>query len=175
MELVKISEVIPNENNPRFIKDYKFNKLVNSIKKFPQMLKLRPIVVNKNMVVLGGNMRLKASVEAGLKEVYILKADDLTDEQQKEFIIKDNVGFGQWDWDMLANGWDNQLLGDWGLDVLELEESYDEGEILEDDNATEKNEVVISLIMPNYEYQKMEIDFQNFIKKYPNITCKIQN
>ena len=116
--------------------------MVNSIKKFPQMLKLRPIVVNKNMVVLGGNMRLKASVEAGLKEVYILKADDLTEEQQKEFIIKDNVGFGQWDWDMLANGWDNQLLGDWGLDVLELEESYDEGEILEDDNATEKNEVV---------------------------------
>ena len=175
MELVKISEVIPNENNPRFIKDYKFNKLVNSIKKFPQMLKLRPIVVNKNMVVLGGNMRLKASVEAGLKEVYILKADDLTEEQQKEFIIKDNVGFGQWDWDMLANGWDNQLLGDWGLDVLELEESYDEGEILEDDNATEKNEVVISLTMPNYEYEKMEIDFQNFIKKYPNIICKIQN
>ena len=175
MELVKISEVIPNENNPRFIKDYKFNKLVNSIKKFPQMLKLRPIVVNKNMVVLGGNMRLKASVEAGLKEVYILKADDLTEEQQKEFIIKDNVGFGQWDWDMLANGWDNQLLGDWGLDVLELEENYDEGEILEDDNATEKNEVVISLTMPNYEYEKMEIDFQNFIKKYPNIICKIQN
>ena len=175
MELVKISEVIPNENNPRFIKDYKFNKLVNSIKKFPQMLKLRPIVVNKNMVVLGGNMRLKASVEAGLKEVYILKADDLTEEQQKEFIIKDNVGFGQWDWDMLANGWDNQLLGDWGLDVLELEENYDEGEILEDDNATEKNEVIISLTMPNYEYEKMEIDFQNFIKKYPNIICKIQN
>ena len=175
MELVKISEIIPNENNPRFIKDYKFNKLVNSIKKFPQMLKLRPIVVNKNMVVLGGNMRLKASVEAGLKEVYILKADDLTEEQQKEFIIKDNVGFGQWDWDMLANAWDNQLLGDWGLDVLELEESYEEGEILEGDNETEKNEVVISLTMPNYEYEKMEIDFQNFIKKYPNVICKIQN
>jgi len=128
MELVKISEVIPNENNPRFIKDYKFNKLVNSIKKFPQMLKLRPIVVNKNMVVLGGNMRLKASVEAGLKEVYILKADDLTEEQQKEFIIKDNSSFGEWDWDLLANEWDIDVLNDWGIDVpnFDVEEPIDE-------------------------------------------------
>ena len=92
MELVKINEIIPNKNNPRFIKDFKFNKLVNSIKKFPEMLKLRPIVVNSDMVVLGGNMRLKACNEAGLKEVYILKADNLTKEQEKEFIIKDNVG-----------------------------------------------------------------------------------
>ena len=175
MELVKINEIIPNKNNPRFIKDFKFNKLVNSIKKFPEMLKLRPIVVNSDMVVLGGNMRLKACNEAGLKEVYILKADNLTKEQEKEFIIKDNVGFGQWDWDMLANGWDNQKLGDWGLDVLELEETFDEGEISEDNDVNKENEVVISLSMPYYEYEKMEIDFQNFIKKYPNITCKIQN
>ena len=81
------------------------------------MLKLRPIVVNKDMVVLGGNMRLKACKEAGLKEVYILKADELTDEQQKEFIVKDNVGFGEWDWDMLANEWDTDKLEDWGLDL----------------------------------------------------------
>ena len=94
MELVKISKVKPNESNPRFIKDNKFKKLVKSIKDFPEMLKLRPIVVNKDLVVLGGNMRLKACKEAGLKEVYILKADDLTEEQQQEFIVKDNVGFG---------------------------------------------------------------------------------
>ena len=116
MELVKISKVKPNETNPRFIKDSKFKKLVKSIKEFPEMLKLRPIVVNKDMVVLGGNMRLKACKEAGLKEVYILKADDLTEEQQKEFIVKDNVGFGEWDWDILANEWNSVQLEDWGMD-----------------------------------------------------------
>ena len=97
VQTVKISEVKSNPNNPRLIKDEKFAKLVKSIKEFPEMLELRPIVVNSDMVVLGGNMRLKACKEAGLKEVPIIKADDLTDEQQKEFIIKDNVGFGEWD------------------------------------------------------------------------------
>jgi hypothetical protein len=116
MEKVKISKVIPNENNPRFIKDYKFKKLVKSIQDFPEMLKLRPIVVNKDMVVLGGNMRLKACKEAGLKEVYILKADELTEQQQREFIVKDNVGFGEWDWDVLGNEWNSVQLEDWGMD-----------------------------------------------------------
>ena len=117
MELVKITQVRPNENNPRIIKDYKFKKLVTSIKEFPEMLKLRPIVVNNEMVVLGGNMRLKACKEAGLKEVWILKADELTEAQQREFIVKDNVGFGEWDWDVLANEWNTQQLGDWGMEV----------------------------------------------------------
>ena len=116
MELVKISKVKPNETNPRLIKDSKFKKLVKSIKEFPEMLKLRPIVVNKDMVVLGGNMRLKACKEAGLKDVWILKADNLTEEQQKEFIVKDNVGFGEWDWDILGNEWDINKLEEWGLD-----------------------------------------------------------
>ena len=126
MELVKISKVKPNETNPRLIKDSKFKKLVESVKEFPEMLKLRPIVVNKDMVVLGGNMRLKACKEAGLKEVYILKADDLTEEQQKEFIVKDNVGFGEWDWDILANEWDVKELEDWGLDGFPFEEEKKE-------------------------------------------------
>ena len=117
MELVKITQVRPNENNPRFIKDYKFKKLVTSIKEFPEMLKLRPIVVNNEMVVLGGNMRLKACKEAGLKEIWILKAEELTEAQQREFIVKDNVGFGEWDWDVLANEWNTQQLGDWGMEV----------------------------------------------------------
>ena len=116
MEKVKISKVVPNESNPRFIKDNKFKKLVKSIKEFPEMLKLRPIVVNKDMVVLGGNMRLKACKEAGLKEVYILKADELTEEQQQEFIVKDNLGFGEWDWDILGNEWNSVQLEDWGMD-----------------------------------------------------------
>jgi len=122
MQLINIQEVKPNQNNPRFIKDYKFKKLVKSIKEFPQMLKLRPIVVNSDMVVLGGNMRLKACKEAGLKEVWVLKADELTEQQQREFIVKDNVGFGEWDWDILANDWNGQQLEDWGLEFMPFEE-----------------------------------------------------
>ena len=122
MKLINIQEVKPNKNNPRLIKDYKFKKLVKSIKEFPEMLKLRPIVVNSDMVVLGGNMRLKACKEAGLKEVWILKADELTEQQQREFIVKDNVGFGEWDWDILGNEWNTQQLEDWGLDLMPFEE-----------------------------------------------------
>ena len=133
MELVKISKVKPNESNPRFIKDNKFKKLVKSIKDFPEMLKLRPIVVNKDLVVLGGNMRLKACKEAGLKEVYILKADELTEQQQREFIVKDNVGYGEWDWDILANEWDTDLLEEWGLE-LSLGQQIDD---LEEDDEIE--------------------------------------
>jgi hypothetical protein len=117
IEKVKITEVKSNPNNPRVIKDDKFKKLVQSIKEFPQMLDIRPIVVNDEMIVLGGNMRLKACIEAGLKEVSIIKASELTTEQQNEFIIKDNVGFGEWNWDDLANDWDEELLVEWGLDL----------------------------------------------------------
>lgn len=114
---VKLSEIKSNPNNPRIIKDDKFKKLVKSIQEFPEMLELRPIVVNDEMIVLGGNMRLKASKEAGLKEVPVIKASELTEEQQREFIIKDNVGFGEWDWEQLANEWDAEQLDEWGLDV----------------------------------------------------------
>jgi hypothetical protein len=117
VEKVKIKDVIPNKDNPRIIKDTKFKLLVQSIKDFPEMLELRPIVVNSEMVVLGGNMRLKACIDAGLKEVPIIKAEDLTPEQQKEFIIKDNVGFGEWDWDVLANEFEIEDLAHWGIDI----------------------------------------------------------
>jgi DNA modification methylase len=118
---VKINEVKSNPNNPRIIKDDKFKKLVASIKELPQMLQLRPIVVNEDMIVLGGNMRLKACKEAGLKEIPIIKASELNEEQQRAFIIKDNVGFGEWDWDALANEWDAEQLDEWGLDVPNFE------------------------------------------------------
>lgn len=120
-EIVKISDVKVNPNNPRLIKDDKFAKLVQSIKDLPQMLAIRPIVVNSDMVVLGGNMRLKACKEAGLKEVPIIIADNLTEEQQREFLIKDNVSGGEWDWQMLANDWDTEQLNDWGLDIPNFE------------------------------------------------------
>ena len=122
---VKISEVKSNPNNPRIIKDDKFQKLVKSIKEFPEMLNIRPIVVNADMVVLGGNMRLRACKEAGLKEVAIIKAEDLTEDQQKQFIIKDNVGFGEWDWEGLANQWDENELAEWGLDIPAFNVSKD--------------------------------------------------
>jgi site-specific DNA-methyltransferase (adenine-specific) len=117
IEHVKLSAIKSNPNNPRLIKDDKFKKLVQSIKDFPKMLELRPIVVNDDMVVLGGNMRLKACKEVGLKEVPIIKASELTEDQQREFIVKDNVGFGEWDWDMIANEWDTEQLVEWGLDL----------------------------------------------------------
>lgn len=129
-ETVKISLVKPNPNNPRIIKDDKFIKLVNSIKEFPKMLELRPIVVNDDMVVLGGNMRLKACKEAGLKEVPIIKASQLTEDEQKEFIIKDNASFGDWDDEDLKTNWDENQLKEWGLDVN-----------FSDDNETSKKEV----------------------------------
>jgi hypothetical protein len=114
---VKIHTVKGNPDNPRIIKNDKFKKLVTSIKEFPEMLKLRPIVVDENMMVLGGNMRLKASKEAGLKEVWIDIAEGLTEEQKKEFVVKDNVNFGEWDWAMLGNEWNSVEITDWGLDV----------------------------------------------------------
>jgi len=117
IEKVKIGLVKNNPNNPRVIKDDKFKKLVTSVKEFPAMLEIRPIVVNDEMIVLGGNMRLRACIEAGLKEVYIIKASELTPEQEKEFIIKDNVGFGEWNWDDLANSWDTEQLTEWGIDL----------------------------------------------------------
>jgi ParB-like chromosome segregation protein Spo0J len=117
IEWVKTKDIIPNENNPRILKDDKFKKLVQSIKDFPEMLEIRPIVVNNEMMILGGNMRWKAIQEIGIKEIPIIKAENLTEEQQREFLIKDNVGFGEWDWDALANDWDPEELNEWGLDV----------------------------------------------------------
>jgi DNA modification methylase len=119
--IVPISRVKANPNNPRIIKDEKFAKLVKSIQDFPDMLNKRPLVcytdTDGQFVVLGGNMRLKAAKECKLKEIPIILADEWTAEQRAEFLIKDNVGFGEWDWDQLANQWDTDLLTEWGLDI----------------------------------------------------------
>ena len=137
IETVKITAVKSNPKNPRLIKDDKFKQLVKSIKDFPQMLSIRPIVVNKDMMVLGGNMRLKACVEAGLKEVPIIKASELTPEQEKEFLIKDNVSGGEWDWDILANEWDSEELIEWGLDVWKAPVDVDYS-ILNDEDVSQQ-------------------------------------
>ena len=126
MRLVKISEIKPNPKNPRLIKDGKFQKLVKSIQEFHDMLNKRPLIVftdvDGKFVVLGGNMRLKACKEIGLKEIPIIVADEWTEEQKAEFLIKDNVGFGEWDWDSLANKWDVEKLDEWGLDLPKKKE-----------------------------------------------------
>jgi DNA modification methylase len=142
IQKIKVNEIRPNPNNPRVIKDDKFKKLVQSITDFPQMLELRPIVVNDDMIALGGNMRLKALEHLGIEETYIIKAKDLTDKQEQEFIIKDNVGYGEWDWDQLANEWDVEDLDEWGLDlpldfVKELEAEEDDFAIPEDGIETD--------------------------------------
>jgi len=117
MKLTPIKDIKPNPNNPRVIKDEKFAKLVQSLKELPEMATVRPIVVNSDMIVLGGNMRLKAMREAGWKDVPI-EVVDWDEDKQRQFIIKDNVSGGEWDWEMLANQWDAEELSDWGLDLL---------------------------------------------------------
>ena len=141
MKKIQVSLLLYNPNNPRVIKDDKFKKLVNSIKEFPEMLEARPVVVNPDMVVLGGNMRLKALREAGVKEapVYIASWDEI---KQKRFIITDNVGYGEWDWDILANEWDAEELGIWGLDVWQPEADVDYS-ILDDEDVSDELEGMV--------------------------------
>jgi hypothetical protein len=124
IEKINIKEIKLNPKNPRTIKDDKFKKLVKSIKEFPEMLEVRPIVVDDDLIVLGGNMRLKACIEAGLNEISIIRFSNLSEEKKKEFIVKDNVGYGEWDFDLLLEDWDKENLIDWGMD-LPKDSSYD--------------------------------------------------
>jgi hypothetical protein len=164
MESIAITKVRPNSDNPRYIKDEKFKKLVQSLRDFPEMANVRPIVVNKEMVVLGGNMRLKAMQEAGWKEVPV-QVVDWSEEKQREFIIKDNVGFGEWDWDELANTWDEMELDVWGLDVPNFLEMPTDDELI----GEEKNKpatMKITFTSPE-QLQSAEIDIQELLdRKY---------
>ena len=172
IKIVDIKTVKPNPSNPRYIKDHKFTQLVKSIRHFPEMLQLRPIVVDSDNIVLGGNMRLKACIEAGLKEVPIIVASELTEEQQKEFIIKDNVGFGEWDWEQLANEWEIEQLSDWGLDLpIEMEDT--EIEAVEDNYQapdTIETDIVIGDLFEIGEHRLLcgdSTDSQNWSKILP--------
>jgi len=149
LQWVAVNKVATNPNNPRLIKSDKFDKLVQSIKDFPEMLEIRPIVVDKDMVVLGGNMRLKACEDAGLKEVPIIKASSLTEAQKIEFLIKDNVNFGEFDWDILANEFDSNLLTDWGLDVPKFQDDQPA------DDKLSKNCVITVSINSEEEAEKL--------------------
>jgi ParB-like chromosome segregation protein Spo0J len=151
METVKINEIKLNPNNPRIIKDDKFKKLVQSIKDFPEMLDIRPIVVNKDMIILGGNMRYKACKEAGLKEIPVI-ITDLTEAQQREFLIKDNTSGGEWDWEILNNEWNTEQLQEWGLDLPDFKINNDED--LKDLSSTINNLYRIEIICIDEEHQE---------------------
>ena len=142
-----ITEIKSNPNNPRLIKDNKFKQLVKSIQDFPQMLELRPIVIDENNMVLGGNMRLKACLEAGLTDVPVIHANNLSEEKKKEFIVKDNVGYGEWDWDDLANNWDAEQLTEWGLDIPNFELGKIEAE---DDGFDMPDEVKTDIVLGDF-------------------------
>lgn len=142
MEIRKLSEIKPNPNNPRLIKDEKFSKLVESLRSFPEMAEVRPIVVNTDMVILGGNMRYKAMKEAGWKQVPV-EVVDWPEDKQREFIIKDNVGFGEWDWNDLANNWDSEDLDKWGLDVPDMGEELE----AEEDDYEIPDEVQTDIVL----------------------------
>jgi hypothetical protein len=156
IQQMRVASLKPNPNNPRIIKDDKFYKLVESIKNFPEMLEARPIVVNQDLIVLGGNMRLKALIEAGIKEVPV-EVVQWDEDKQRQFIIKDNVGFGEWDWNELANTWDSVELANWGLDIPFWKADSDAVE-----TVNEKDEWIG---MPEFESQeagfKMVITFDN--------------
>jgi DNA modification methylase len=145
MEKLNIAAIKPNEENPRFITDAKFKKLVKSIKDFPEMLEARPLVIDEDNIVLGGNMRLKALKAAGVFEISVKRVVGWTEQQKREFIIKDNVGFGEWDWDLVANGWEAEQLEDWGLDVP----NFDIENVLEaqEDDYTEPDNLKVDVVL----------------------------
>ena len=150
MEIKKISEIKLNPNNPRLIKDDKFKKLVQSIKDFPEMLSIRPIVVNQDMIILGGNMRFRACKEAGIKEIPVI-VTDLSEDKQREFLIKDNTSGGEWDWDVLANEWDAEELADWGLDIP----NFDNGNYSEKNKEIDIDDIEDSMVI-NLKYTEEE-------------------
>jgi len=146
---MKLTEIKSNPNNPRVIKDHKFEKLKKSISEFPKMMELRPMVINEDNIVLGGNMRLKALKDLGYKEVpeeWVKRASDLTEEETRRFIIADNLGFGEHDWEMLANEWNVEELEDWGLDGFPFDEEVTELEAEEDD-YTEPDNIQVDVVL----------------------------
>ena len=152
---VKLSKLKPNPSNPRTVRDEKFIKLKNSIEAFPDMLQKRPIVAvtdkDGKFMVLGGNMRLKACADLGMKEVPVILADEWTEEQRREFIIKDNVGFGEWDWDQLANEWDAGKLDEWGLDVPAAQDFSDKNQEIDTDGFADESVIKLTYSLEDYE------------------------
>lgn len=153
---MKLKDIKPNSKNPRLIKDDKFKKLVQSIKDFPAMMSLRPIVVNSEMMILGGNMRYKACQELKMKEIpdeWVKIAAQLTEDEEKRFIIEDNVGFGEWDYDILVNEWDVDELAEWGMEIdMEKIDKMQDGEEIEIEQSVQiepPKEYILIIAEPN--------------------------
>lgn len=186
---MKLVDIKPNTKNPRIIKDEKFNKLVKSIKDFPEMLEIRPIVIDEDNVVLGGNMRLKAAKSAGLLEIPVIKVSNLSEDKKSEFMIKDNANFGDWDWDILQTEWNINDITEWGLDInifdaeylddelsMNFEQSNDNTENIGINEIKDKNLINISLTVEKEIYdEKINEEIELFLKKYPKTICKIQS
>ena len=173
IENVKLSDIKLNPNNPRLIKDDKFKKLVQSIIDFPEMLKIRPIVVNEDMIILGGNMRFKACKEAGLKEVPIIKTSGLSEQKQKEFLIKDNIAGGEWDWNLLANEWDEIKLTEWGLDVWKSSSDINLDDFFEENNQTKEIKNKIILEYTDEEFELVNEAFKKHLGSKEQIIYKL--
>ncbi len=158
---MKINQIKTNPSNPRFIKDDKFKKLVKSIKDFPKMMELRPIIIDENNMVLGGNMRLKALEELkyiDIPENWVKKENELTEDQKKEFIIKDNVGFGDWEWEQLSNEWDAELLDEWGLDMPNFDIDDEDEDQEDNDQCFENKKMEFVFTKEQYEYIEQRIE-----------------
>lgn len=178
---IKVSTLKLLKGNPRQIKDEKFAKLVKSISEFPHMMELRPIVVDENNVVLGGNMRLRAITELGMKTIpenWVKVATGLSEEEKKQFTIKDNVVFGGWDFDILANEWENKTLIDWGVDVWDFSDVKN-AEDITTNNQEYKSTDDLAMEYLNNDMKKFEIyiekkDYENFIKQITIIKHALQ-
>jgi hypothetical protein len=178
---MKITDLKPNPNNPRIIKDDKFKKLVTSLSEFPEMMEKRPMVcvtdTDGKLYPLGGNMRLRALKELKYKEIpdtWIMLADEWSEEKRKEFTIKDNVGFGEWDFDTLANEWNVEELAEWGLDIPNFEIEPTEDELM---GVEKQNAATLKITFDSVEQlQKAEIDIQELIDRkykgaYFSVSC----
>ena len=153
-----LAELVFNDDNPRAISKEKFASLQRSLEAFPEMLTARPIVVDEGNVILGGNMRAKAMQAIGMTEAEVLRVEGWTDEQKQEFVIKDNVGFGEWDWDILANQFDNVQLGEWGLDVWqpETEPDFTMLDDVDDTEATSMTDDVRKAVCIDFSIEQQE-------------------
>jgi ParB-like chromosome segregation protein Spo0J len=167
---MKLKDIKPNPNNPRVLRDDKFQKLKQSITEFPKMLSLRPMVIDENNVVLGGNMRLRALQELGFTDVedaWVKRSSDLTEEEKKRFIIADNVAFGEWDWDTLANDWEVVDLDKWGLDIPQFD-TVEEEEV---EDLSDKIKSMFKIEVICKDEQEQEKTYNKLIEQ--NYECRL--
>lgn len=173
---VKTVSIKPNPSNPRTIDPQRLSKLIESLKEFPEMLETRPIVVNSDQIILGGNMRHRAALEAGIEEIPVIVTDDWSSEKEREFIIKDNVGFGDWDWDLIQADWDEDELEEWGVSVpnikgdTDLEGLFDEPD---DDDDDDDKQFTIVLEYSEEDYEKVKEAFDSMSGSKEDIVAKL--